>query len=255
PLGPLARPYHPNKEGAGQEEHQRDSDGHSPENTLEVRSGSAGASQSYWHGQKARVVDVENIQFPVSPAARAWEAQSLRAGESPSTLLRYESQAGASLVPSSESLYWRLCSWDTTRIAVRSVSRTDISTRLPVRLALLREGARSLDGVLGPPHPLRFRVTELERDVQGMAEAHERRLLARPDGQGRALQDLVVPLERSGHDLGSGHDLFDHAEPVRLLGRHVTAGEDVAHGDLLRDHAGQAMHAARSRHQAHAGLG
>src|SRR4029453_18011312 len=79
--------------------------------------GSAASSQSYWHGQKARVVDVENIQFPVSPAARAWEAQSLRAGESPSTLLRYESQAGASLVPSSESLYWRLCSWDTTRIA------------------------------------------------------------------------------------------------------------------------------------------
>ena len=42
---------------------------------------------------------------------------------------------------------------------------------------------------------------------------------------------------------------------VRLLGRHVTPGEDVAHGDLLRDHAGQAVHAAGARHQPDARLG
>ncbi len=42
---------------------------------------------------------------------------------------------------------------------------------------------------------------------------------------------------------------------MRLLGGHVTAGEDVAHGDLLGDHARKTMDAAGSRHQADAGLG
>src|SRR5882762_8210725 len=78
----------------------------------------------------------------------------------------------------------------------RPPGRGGRSARLPVRLALLGEGARSLDGVLGPPHPVGFRVAELEGDVQGMAEAHQRRLLAGADGQGRALQDLVGPFER-----------------------------------------------------------
>src|ERR1700730_5543721 len=50
------------------------------------------------------------------------------------------------------------------------------STRLPVRLALLGEGARSLDGVLGPPHPVGFRVGEPEGEGLGVTEDDESRL-------------------------------------------------------------------------------
>src|SRR5262245_50872654 len=70
------------------------------------------------------------------------------------------------------------------------------SAGLPVRLPLLREGARALHGVLRAPHPLRLRVVELEREVEGMPQTHERRLLAGADGERRALQDLVGPLHR-----------------------------------------------------------
>src|SRR5499433_3072648 len=130
-----------------------------------------------------------------------------------------------------------------------------VSAPLPVRLPLLREGTRALHGVLRAPQPLRLRVVELERDVEGMPESRQRGLLAGADGERRALQDLVGPLQRRGHELGARHHLVDHAQAVSLLGRHVTAGEDVAHGDLVRDHAGQAMDATGAGHEAHAGLG
>jgi hypothetical protein len=57
---------------------------------------------SYWHGRNARMVDVDNIQFPAGPPARAvGDAEGPRRRVS----FGYESQADATLVPPRESLY------------------------------------------------------------------------------------------------------------------------------------------------------
>src|SRR5262249_56508012 len=106
------------------------------------------------------------------------------------------------------------------------------SPSLPFRLALRGERSRTFDRVLGAPHPLAFGVGEPERDIERVAEPLLGGLLARAYRQRCALEDLVGPLDCGRHQLGRWHDLVHHAQAMRLLRRHVTTGEDVAHGHL-----------------------
>ena len=94
-----------------------------------------------------------------------------------------------------------------------------------------------------------------ERGGEGQVEALVGGFLGGADGDRGAEQDLAGPALGCVHELGGGHDLVDQTPLVRDGGGDVVAGQHVAHGDLERDVAREAVDTTGSGHQADSRLG